>query len=304
MVNKCVVTNCTRDYPTGEKKQFFLFPKDEERRKKWIYFVNRKNWTPTKYSVVCIDHFHDKFIKHGKSRCKLNLESHPVPTIHPCANSQPSFLNTPKVPRRSPRKRALLEPDDFEVFTNREKVKDFTSFTCEHTPLCHDFKRFDHKVQYYNLCFDIESGAPAVREWIIIDTCLLTYDGHVAPLPEWFRHGQNCTVTRFSMLETFASYIKQKGEECSVILKELNNIQYYQPQGRPKFSSILIRFALMLQYSSCQTYKLLLKKLPLPSMSVLGKLTSGEVDSLKVAKLVLENQTVSSDCVLIIDEMY
>ena len=66
MVNKCVVTNYTRDYPTGEKKPFVLFPKDEERRKKWIYFVNRKNWTPTKYSVVCIDHFHDKFIKTWK----------------------------------------------------------------------------------------------------------------------------------------------------------------------------------------------------------------------------------------------
>ena len=60
----------------------------------------------------------------------------------------------------------------------------------------------------------------------------------------------------------------------------------------------------MLRYSSCQTYKLLLKELPLPLMSVLKKLTSGEVDSLKVAKLLLEKQTVSSDCVLIIDEMY
>ena len=85
-------------------------------------------------------------------------------------------------------------------------------------------------------------------------------------------------------------------------MKELNNIQYYKPQGR--FPSILIRFALMLRYSSCQTYKLLLKELPLPLMSVLKKLTSGEVDSLKVAKLLLEKQTVSSDRVLIIDEMY
>ena len=33
-------------------------------------------------------------------------------------------------------------------------------------------------------------------------------------------------------------------------------------------------------------------------------LTSGEVDSLKVAKLLLEKQTVSTDRVLIIDEMY
>ena len=79
-----------------------------------------------------------------------------------------------------------------------------------------------------------QSGGPAVRECTTIDTSLhvsLSYDGHVIPLPEWFRHGQNCTVTRFSMLENFASHIKQKGDECSVILKELNNIQYYKPQG-------------------------------------------------------------------------
>ena len=59
----------------------------------------------------------------------------------------------------------------------------------------------------------------------------------------------------------------------------------------------------MLPYSSCQTFKLL-KELTLPSLSVFKKLTSGEVDLLKVVKLFLEKQIVSSDCVLIIDEMY
>ena len=118
MVNKCV-TNCTSGYATGEKKPSFLFPEDEELSKKWIDFVNSKNWTPTKYYVLCIDYFHDKFIKHGKSRWKLNLELYPVPTIHPCVNSQSSLLNTSKVPRQSPRKRTLSEPDEFEVFINR-----------------------------------------------------------------------------------------------------------------------------------------------------------------------------------------
>ena len=78
---------------------------------------------------------------------------------HSCVNSQPLLLDTQKVPRRSPRKRALSEPNKFEVFTNRDKVKDFTSFTSEHNPFCYDFKRFDDRVQYYNLCFDTESGA-------------------------------------------------------------------------------------------------------------------------------------------------
>ena len=60
----------------------------------------------------------------------------------------------------------------------------------------------------------------------------------------------------------------------------------------------------MLRYSPRQTYKLFLKELPLPSLNVLKKLTSCEVYLLKVVKLLLEKQTLSSDCVLITDEMY
>ena len=49
-------------------------------------------------------------------------------------NSQPSLLNSPKIPRRSPRTRALSEPNEFEVFTNQDKVKDFTSHSGVNTP--------------------------------------------------------------------------------------------------------------------------------------------------------------------------
>ena len=51
-------------------------------------------------------------------------------------------------------------------------------------------------------------------------------------------------------------------------------------------------------------YNFFLKALPLPSLGILKKLTSGEVDLLKVAKLLLEKQTVPGDSVSIIDEMY
>ena len=66
----------------------------------------------------------------------------------------------------------MSEPDEFEVFTKQDKFKDFTSCTSAQTPFCYDFKRFDDRDQYYNLCFDTESDAPAVRECIIIDTSL------------------------------------------------------------------------------------------------------------------------------------
>ena len=56
--------------------------------------------------------------------------------------------------------------DESEVFLNQDKVKDFTSFTSEHKPFCCDFEIFDDRIHFmhYNLCFDTESVAPAVRE--------------------------------------------------------------------------------------------------------------------------------------------
>ena len=44
MINKYVVTNCSTSYKTGRKKL----------KRKWIYFVSRKDWLPNTHSVVCI----------------------------------------------------------------------------------------------------------------------------------------------------------------------------------------------------------------------------------------------------------
>ena len=65
----------------------------------------------------------------------------------------------------------------------------------------------------------------------------------------------------------------------------------------------MIRFALLSRYNSCQTYKLLLEKMPSPSLSLLKQLSTDGVDAVKVAKLLLEKGVIRSDCVLFI-EMY
>ena len=106
------------------------------------------------------------------------------------------------------------------------------------------------------------------------------------------------------MLKNFAAYIKNRGKDFNLILKEINNIQFYKSSGRPKYSTTMIRFSLLLRYSSCQTYKLLLEQLPLPSLSLLKQLSSGSIDSMKTVKVLLEKEVISSDIVLIIDEMY
>ena len=106
------------------------------------------------------------------------------------------------------------------------------------------------------------------------------------------------------MLENFVSHIKKRSDSFSTILSELNSVQYYKPQGRPKFSSSMILYALLLRYTSCYSHKLLLQEFPLPSLSLLEKITSGFIDSVKYTKLLLEKEAMSEDYVLLVNEIY
>ena len=66
----------------------------------------------------------------------------------------------------------------------------------------------------------------------------------------------------------------------------------------------MIRFALLLRYTSGQAYKILLDKLSLPSMSILRRLKSGSIDAIKAAKVLKENNSISEDIILMADELY
>ena len=60
----------------------------------------------------------------------------------------------------------------------------------------------------------------------------------------------------------------------------------------------------MQRYTSRQAYSLLLEEFPLPSLSLLKTLSSGDIDSVKAIKLLQEEGKISKDCVLMLDEMY
>ena len=79
MVNKCVLMNCSTGYKAGQKKASFHFHEDQELKRKWIYFVNRKDWLPMAHSVICINHFEEKCIKRGKKISNtVLLQVHPI----------------------------------------------------------------------------------------------------------------------------------------------------------------------------------------------------------------------------------
>ena len=135
----------------------------------------------------------------------------------------------------------------------------------------------------------------------------LQYNGHAIPLPSWFTVGRNAKLTRYSQLSEFPNAIRIVAEASASsksLLSEMLDMVNYKPKGRPPYSSNMIRFALHLRYTSFQAYKLLLEKFPLPSISTLNKIQKGGVDALKAVKKLLDEGHMSSDVILMVDEMF
>ncbi len=133
----------------------------------------------------------------------------------------------------------------------------------------------------------------------------LQYNGNPLPLPLWFICGTDAKLRRYSQLENFPIDIKNAAEnENYSLLDELEKRRHFKPKGRPPYSSSLIRYSLILRYTSLQAYKLLLQNFPLPSISLLNKLHAGGVDAIKAIKYLLEKKDISRDVILIFDEMY
>jgi hypothetical protein len=93
-------------------------------------------------------------------------------------------------------------------------------------------------------------------------------------------------------------------EKSTAILDEMKSMCYYKNKGRKPYSSKMLRFALMQRYTSRQAYVQLLDELPLPSLSLLKKLSSGGIEPVKALKVLLDEGEVGNDCVLLLDEMY
>jgi hypothetical protein len=311
MVNKCSAPSCRSGYAKNEAKQItkFHFPlKKVELNKLWIKFSNRKDWKPTRHSVLCEFHFEEKYIiRGGKSNLKWSMN--PVPTIHSKAllNSPPSLLPTSQTTRKPPIER-LFSNDEQDTFGERDSITTLDDLNETVAPDGFQFKKSNDHVLFYNLVFDQETDFPKILESIKVDSYLhvqLQYNGIPVALPQWFVQGHSARLEKVSMLENFPAYIRNVAiDNHNELLDELNKRQFFKPKGRPPYSAAMIRYALHLRYTSFQAYKQLLEKLPLPSISLLNKIQQGGVNSIKALKILRENGKISNNCILMVDEMY
>ncbi|XP_055389174.1 uncharacterized protein LOC129618451 isoform X1 [Condylostylus longicornis] len=91
MPRRCCVEGC-RSYTLPYSMPTFIFPKNEVIRDKWIQALGRKNWTPSKYSAICLQHFRpedvqDKLMiqneKTGYDLVRSKLFNGAIPSIFP-----------------------------------------------------------------------------------------------------------------------------------------------------------------------------------------------------------------------------
>ena len=319
MVNKCAAHGCLSGYvckkDVGANSEelnvnisSFRFPlKKPELCAQWERFINRRDWKPSANSVLCELHFEEKYVIRGK-KCNLRWNINPIPTIYSMETlRKPSSLPTPKVFRKAPKIR-LYQEDQLETFLHSDLIDDFSLLNEQHSPEGFQCRKSKNHIVFYNLVFDEETQFPKILEAIKVDNELhvqLQYSGSLIPLPPWFIRGHNAKLNRLSMLHNFPSYIRNIADEnSSSLLEEMKTRKNYRAKGQPPYSPSMIRFALHLRYTSAQAYKLLLQEFPLPSMSLLKKIQAGGVDAIKAIKTLRERGEISSDIVLMVDEMY
>ncbi|KAM9710219.1 uncharacterized protein ACNS7B_024212 isoform 2-T2 [Menidia menidia] len=57
MVHTCVVAGCRNRRTPGTTLSFYRFPRDPERKQRWVAAVNREGWVPNDGSRLCSTHF-------------------------------------------------------------------------------------------------------------------------------------------------------------------------------------------------------------------------------------------------------
>ena len=99
-----------------EKFPVFRFPlKNLELNRKWIEFVSRREWVPTRRSGICSKHFKEQFLKVGK-RATLRWLLQPVPSLY-FGNKFifPSVMPTSETRRKHPSRVPAL-PNQLDNF--------------------------------------------------------------------------------------------------------------------------------------------------------------------------------------------
>ena len=232
----------------------------------------------------------------------------PIPTIHPSFIPL-SLAPIPSEPRKTPKIR-IYQPDELQTFKSKFEIGSFGDVV-RYIKTSKEYNDYqidvsNNSVTTYRIV--ISSGIATVKECIHIDGDLnvkLSYEGSPLPLPNYIDRAEGSRLTSLDMLTNLPVYCKNAERTCETnVINELIKLQYYNPKGRPPYSATVLRFALIIRYTSNSAYKYLKRFLPLPSYFLLRKLKSQSVDTSKGLCALRDNLLFSDNVVLLLDKMY
>ncbi|XP_041662422.1 uncharacterized protein LOC121522289 [Cheilinus undulatus] len=121
MVHTCVVAGCRNRRTPGTTLSFYRFPRDPERKQRWIAAVNRQGWVPNDGSRLCSTHFiSGKQVKNPRSPDY-------VPSVFTSATLSPE-MKEPGVLEVLDKQEARVEAANALLFLQGQG----SSVTCEH----------------------------------------------------------------------------------------------------------------------------------------------------------------------------
>ena len=106
---------------------------------------------------------------------------------------------------------------------NYDLINKLTDFEESLSPAGFLLKENNDNGTFYKSAFS-EKRAPEVTKCIKIDKELRVkffFKGCPVPLPQWFRQGTDCHLTRKIMLENFPVYLRTYTDNYSTIFEEL-----------------------------------------------------------------------------------
>ena len=136
-----------------------------------------------------------------------------------------------------------------------------------------------------------------------VTDCIRIYSElHAQP----FFKGGACPITPMVSSWKKLLFVSQKYvKKLSCVFAVMKGIVLHKHRLKKKriYLSSIIRYALLLRYTSIQLYKMLLEDFPLPYLSLLSKIIKGKVDAIKYAQALKKDGKISEDICLLFDEM-
>ncbi|XP_035826119.1 uncharacterized protein LOC118477835 [Aplysia californica] len=176
MPRKCCVPGCNTNYDSSvnnERVSVFTFPSDPDRRRLWQHKIPRKDFIPTKQSVVCAKHFTEDCILRVDSFTRAvdrkipRLSDSAYPTIFP---NCPSYLSEPTPVKRKKPEERLKEVENrdeqsFREWMERDKINGFSDVTNKLQAKINDGWLFKYNSEEYCSLYrieDIPSSKPSL----------------------------------------------------------------------------------------------------------------------------------------------